>query len=343
MNAVDYFVTLGSSDTRAHALILWSRYGIALVLVLGVLLELAGIRVDITTQCVIYLICMVGINLPHGGFENLNNMRYRPPGEALRYFLTFTAGMVAFVLFLFKAPVFGLGLALTVAMIKCGYGALAVLDATSGTRHLHTPARRWLAIAVHGGMVMIVPILAWPAPLFAFGSTMVDIFKPGGLLWVGVYYDAIRLGLGGLYGIAVLVHLVLGYRDGRGLPDYRIEALEILLLIAFFVAVPALIAVGVYFALWYSLRQIARFLVVEQHQYGIIGPRRIFWMGVLGTLATFALMALFYLVAPAPLGGLSTPIPGLVAFYSLFISVVALPHIVVGEWLDRRHGIWNIP
>jgi len=32
-----------------------------------------------------------------------------------------------------------------------------------------------------------------------------------------------------------------------------------------------------------------------------------------------------------------------VAFWSVFISIVALPHIVVGSLLDQDRGIWYVP
>lgn len=34
---------------------------------------------------------------------------------------------------------------------------------------------------------------------------------------------------------------------------------------------------------------------------------------------------------------------GAVAFYTVFVCILALPHIVVGDWLDRARGIWYVP
>jgi hypothetical protein len=63
---------------------------------------------------------------------------------------------------------------------------------------------------------------------------------------------------------------------------------------------------------------------------------------VLGALVTFALMAGFYALVPNPLGGASL-LAGAVAFYTVFVCLLALPHIVVGEWLDQARGIWYVP
>jgi hypothetical protein len=36
-------------------------------------------------------------------------------------------------------------------------------------------------------------------------------------------------------------------------------------------------------------------------------------------------------------------LPGLVVFWSVAISIVALPHVVVGSWVDTDQGIWYVP
>jgi hypothetical protein len=33
---------------------------------------------------------------------------------------------------------------------------------------------------------------------------------------------------------------------------------------------------------------------------------------------------------------------GWVALYSVFVAAIALPHVVVGGWLDRTQGIWAV-
>jgi hypothetical protein len=53
-------------------------------------------------------------------------------------------------------------------------------------------------------------------------------------------------------------------------------------------------------------------------------------------------LAAVYWAFPNPLAGTSF-LPGAVAFWSVFISIVALPHVVVGSLLDRDRGIWYVP
>jgi hypothetical protein len=63
---------------------------------------------------------------------------------------------------------------------------------------------------------------------------------------------------------------------------------------------------------------------------------------VVGALVTFGLMAAFYALVPNPLGGAGW-LGGAVAFYTVFVCILALPHIVVGDWLDAARGIWYVP
>jgi hypothetical protein len=63
---------------------------------------------------------------------------------------------------------------------------------------------------------------------------------------------------------------------------------------------------------------------------------------VAGALTTFSVLAVVYWAFPHPLAGASF-LSGAVALWSVFISIVALPHVVVGSVLDRARGIWYVP
>ena len=327
---------------------------IALAAVFGIL-NVTGVTLSIETQSIVYLVGMVAMNLPHGGFEHASNLWNRPLSFALRYVALFAVAISLFVGLLFWHPTLGLGLALTVAMVKGGHGGLRALDAVTGTSHLPSTAQRALAAVVRGGAVMIVPMIAWPGTFLAFSQYMVNIFDPGALTGAAANIPTVRWTLGVGYGIAALLHVGIGYAQSGGNDAWRVDALETLLLVAYFSAVPVLVAVGLYFPIWYSLRQVARAVAVDDartsgdtHASGEGGARaiveRLKTSGtfLLGTLATFGLMAAFYVLFPVPNGG--APFwAGLVAFYSIFVSIIALPHIVVGAWLDDEQGIWYVP
>jgi Brp/Blh family beta-carotene 15,15'-monooxygenase len=335
-----------------------SRFGLLALAVAFLVGRQFGLSLSLRVQAAIYLFGMVAMNLPHGGYEHFDNLRRRALSFQGRYVAAYLLGIALFAGLLFVAPVAGLALAVTVAMAKGGFGGVQAMEAIDATDHLRTRPQRWLAAAVRGGAVMLVPMVFWPETFYEFSTVMVSVFEPGALSGVVGDVHARRLLVGGGYASLVLAHLGLGYWRRAGTGSFATDAGETLLLIGYFAAVPVVVAVGLYFPLWYSARQVGRTTAVDDEAFGPEAndgllaflesddPRTVAlgaW-GVLiaGSVATFGLAALLWTLSPNPLGGAGL-LPGLVAFWSIFISIVALPHVVVGAWLDRDRGIWYVP
>ena len=317
-------------------------------------LRLAGYTPSLETQAAIYLVGMVALNLPHGGYEHFANLRRRVARFRYGYVGAYLLMASAFVGLFLLAPVAGLALAVTVAVLKGGGGDLHVLRATTGTSHVRSRAQRALAVAARGGAVMAVPIVAFPGTFHTFSALMVSMADPGGLAGLARRFELTRLLVGGGYGAVVLAHLGWGFRRRTGDGAWLADAAETLLLVGYFAVVPVVVAVGLYFPLWYSLRQVAREFAVESpasEGRDLLGGTdatpgavalRAWGVLVAGALATAAVAGGFWLAVPNPLPSPSLRF-GLVAFWSVFISVIALPHVVVGSVLDRGRGIWYVP
>ncbi len=335
-----------------YRLLALSRVGLLAVLLVVVGLGATGVAPGYETQAWIYLFGMVALNLPHGGYEHFANLRRRELDFRWRYLGAYLALVTGFVALFFLQPVLGLALAIGVAVAKGGLGGVSVLDATTGTEHLRTPPQRLLAVAVRGGAVMAVPIFAWPGPFRTFSHYMVHIFQPGALSAVAPYFEMTRWLVGGGWALAALVHIGLGYARG-GSRSWLVDAGETVLLGAYFLAVPVVVAVGLYFPLWYSTRQVARSLAVDRERPAA-GPDLLDFdrpehvtlaaggLLLAGAVLTFLIAGVLFRVAPQPLGGAPLAI-GAVAFWSVFVSIIALPHVVVGSLFDREAGIWFTP
>jgi len=334
-----------------------SRVGMILLTVGFLIGRLVDLQISLEVQSAIYLFGMVAMNLPHGGYEHFANLRRRAASFQGRYIVLYLGGISLFTALFFISPVAGLALAIGVAMAKGGFGDVHVMDALYGTDHIRSRPQRWLAAAVRGGAVMVVPMVFWTGTFYAFSDVMVSIFEPGALAAAGDITSRVSL-LGGLYGLLLVTHLGVGYWYSTGSGAFIADAAETLLLVAYFAAVPVVIAVGLYFPLWYSARQVARGTAVEEPPAdpdvdgGVLAglesddPQRVTLLSwavlIAGSIATFGLAAGIWLLSPQPLGGAGLLV-GLVAFWSVFISIVALPHVVVGAWLDRERGIWYVP
>ncbi len=341
-------VSAPRSQTPAQsptALAVWgSRITLGALAVGGILAALLDVSLSMEAQMVGYLIGMVALNLPHGGYEHFENLRHRRISFSLRYIVLYLAFLIGFVGFFFVAPVVALGLAFSTAVIKGGHGGLKVMDALCGTEHLQSSWQRGLAAFVRGGAVMLVPLLAWPGVYVTFSTYMVHIFGAAPPLPLATRLADVQVAVGTVYGLALVAHLGGGLYAGGLSRAWLTDAAETTLLVVYFTFVPMMLAVGLYFPLWYTLRQTARTTAVASDAPA---PDRLSlpltWAAmVLGALVTFGLMAGFYVLVPNPLGGAGL-LGGAVAFYTIFVCLLALPHIVVGEWLDPARGIWYVP
>lgn len=332
-----------------------SRAALIGLIVLFVAVRLAGITVTLQTQAAIYLLGMVALNLPHGGYEHFSNLRRRAMRFRGKYIIGYLLMATAFMGIFILTPVIGLAIAIAIAVAKGGGGDLYALQITAGTDHIQSRAHRLLAVAARGGAVMAVPIVAFPETFHAFSSLMIGMVDPGGLTGIARYFDVTRILIGVGYAMVVIGHLGVGYMhrpaDGIG---WIVDAAETILLIGYFVAVPVVVAVGLYFPLWYSIRQVAREINVEtatSRGSDLLGGTdastgtvalRAWGILIAGALATAIVAVGFWLAVPNPVPSESTYF-GLVAFWSVFISVIALPHVLIGNVLDRQRGIWHVP
>lgn len=335
----------GARGTPERIALLGSRAALAALTVGFAAAALVGAVPSLRTQLVVYLFGMVALNLPHGGYEHYVNLRRRGLPFGARYVAIYLAFVAAFVGLFLLAPVPALVLAFATAVAKGGGGDLGVLDALVGADHVRGRPRRLLAGFVRGGAVMILPLVFHPGTFYAFSAYMVNVFEPGALAAVAGRTGVVPAVLGGVYGLAVLAHLGLGFAAAGPTRGWLVDAGETLLLIAYFAVVPPVVSIGLYFPLWYSLRQAGRSAAVERATPTTDGglPVTATWAAmVAGAAVTVGLLAGLYVVAPNPLGG-AGPLAGAVALYTVFVCVIALPHVVVGGLLDAERGIWYVP
>ncbi|MFB6127688.1 MAG: Brp/Blh family beta-carotene 15,15'-dioxygenase [Halolamina sp.] len=310
---------------------------------------------SLRAQAVAYLVGMVALNLPHGGYEHFANLRRRTRAFRWRYVAGYLGLVGAFLGLFLVRPVAGLAVGLAVACAKGGGGDVHVMAAVTGDDHLRSRFGRLLAAAARGGAVMAVPVVAWPETFRSFARIMVAMFDPATAAALAPPAETVRLLVGGGYGAVVVAHLGLGLATGGPRRSWLVDAVETLGLVAYFATVPVVVAVGLYFPLWYSARQVAREFAVDatpgegedllgldavDDADGVVV--RSWGVLLLGALSTGVVVVGVWLAARRPLGG-ADPLFGAVAFWSVLISVIALPHVVVGSVLDRERGIWHVP
>lgn len=350
---------------QSWQLLLPAWISVAVVTVIVGLLRAVGVTIPMAVQALAYLIGLVAINLPHGGYENLQNLRTRSARYQIAYATAFVLMVGAFIGLLLVNAVLGVALMIAVACVKGGFGGLAVLDAVTGTDHLQSRFQRWLGAGVRGGAVMLVPYVAFTDTFEQYTAFMVDVFDPGALDAAAyAFHPLSEYAVIGAMALGVIGHVGLGYARDPGSGTWIADAIETVLLIVYFSVVPVVLAVGLYFPLWYSARQVARSAAVDDERPVEEGA----WMAeetrsehvasvlnwsmfIVGGVFTGLLLAALWVLAPESVleitGGAfgsetADLLAGGVVFYTIFVSIIALPHVVVGGFFDRQ-GIWFIP
>lgn len=268
------------------------------------------------------LVGLVGLGVAHGACDQLVLPAYRPVrGSWGRYLLRFSlgylglAGVVGLVWWRWPAAAVGLFFGLTV----WHWGSA---DAPAYPR-----SGLWVAHSVlRGALLLAVPAWWWPAETAHSVNGLLQL--TGGTavaasLWAGLG-PAVVVGHLALWGF-------LGWQ--RAFARWRRDAREVLLLTGLLVALPPLLALGVYFVFWHSLQHVLRltsafgYVASEQVRRPLPLGRELFFFGrrALPVFAvSLAAVALPYALGIAPhwsQAGLGLAV--------VAASVVTLPHALL--------------
>jgi Brp/Blh family beta-carotene 15,15'-monooxygenase len=320
-----------------------------------------GLSVPPWIQYVPFLASVVVLGLPHGAVDHLAAARLDGsevgsetaidrPLAAVGVLYVLAGGTYLLTWLLAPAASFVLFIALT--WFHWGQGDLYVLTVVPERTHLRSPAQRLLCVCLRGGLPMVVPLLAFPEVYREIARAVTGLFDPGAIAALDpVFALGTRLALGAGLAALSIGALALGYRRVETAAQrrtWRLDAAETALLWGYFLLVPPILAVGLYFCLWHSLRHVVRVIALGDGsgdsgtEPGTPGGGR----SVLGEFARFAREAApltagalviflgLYVVAPVD------DVPGLIALYLVLLAILTLPHVLVVTWMDRAQGIW---
>lgn len=289
------------------------------------------------------------LGLPHGAVDHL--VVPRALGGRLTLRLAVAVGGVYAVIggaylagwFLAPAAAFGFFIALT--WLHWGQGDIHPVRELVGGDHLNTRPVAAGTLLVRGGMPMLVPLLAFPDQYRRVAGWLIELFEPDRTAALAVLFAPdVRAALAVGFGTLIAVTLAAGLAIAADRQAWAVDAGETLLLVGFFTTVPPVLAIGVYFCVWHSLRHVVRYLLLDGRS------RAAFASGsISGPLARFGRDA-------APLtglslvlgGGLYALVPGasteprtLLGLYLVFIAVLTLPHVLFVSYLDVQDGLWT--
>ncbi len=346
-----------SGDGRARASLRWPVfYGPWLVLGALAGLGVAGVRVPETWRYAPLIASVVAFGLPHGAIDYVALPR-AVAGEVTLVLvaavsLLYAVVGAAYTVLWFLAPVPAAVLFILVTWFHWGQGELYPLVGLLGAAHLDRRGRV-ATMVVRGGLPMLVPLLGFPDVYRGVVDSFVVPFggTTGDLAWLFTGETRLALGLGfGLLTVAVLARGYLladeplgGDNAPAGGRPWLVDAGETALLWVYFLTVPPVFAIGVYFCLWHAVRHIARAVGVDRRAADSLRAGDV-W----GALARFLKEALpLTALALVLFAGLWLAVPveptlrEATGLYLVFIAILTLPHVVVVVWMDRAQGLWS--
>ncbi|MFB6269295.1 MAG: Brp/Blh family beta-carotene 15,15'-dioxygenase [Halobacterium sp.] len=244
----------------------------------------------------------------------------------------------------FAWPVAAALLFVAVTWLHWGQGDVYPLAVLLDADYLDSRPRRAATGAVRGGLPMLVPLLGHPE---TYRDVVASFAAPfGGRvgdLWL--FTADARLLLGAGFAVLTVATLAAGRLATEESPPtaWRVDAAETVGLWAFFLLVPPVFAVGVYFCLWHAVRHVARAVAVDDDSLTALAGgdlrrplARFAKEAAPLTLAALALLGGLWLAVPDP----PTTLEGGVALYLVLIAVLTLPHVAVVTWMDRAQGVF---
>jgi Brp/Blh family beta-carotene 15,15'-monooxygenase len=345
--ATDSPADLGRALVRVAVVPAWVALGAvgAVAAVVAVVGHGAGTYLPPVVRYLPFLASLIVFGLPHGAADHLAVARLGGSRPMVAVGAAYLLGGAAYIGVWLVAPALGFASFIVLTWYHWGQGDLYVLLAV-GEDYLRSRGQRLGALAVRGGIPMIVPLLGSPEVYRSVAEATVRLFDSG--LVTAATLDAafrpeVRLALGGgLAALSLAALAVGGVRAGVDSRGWRIDALETGLLWTYFLVVPPILAVGLYFCLWHSVRHVVRLVAVEDGGVGLERGQ------ILPALAGFgrdalpntvgALVVLVGLAFVAPPGGNLLSLLGL---YLVLLAVLTLPHTAVVTWMDLREGVWS--
>jgi Brp/Blh family beta-carotene 15,15'-monooxygenase len=324
----------------------WATVVLALVLAV-VWGGLASLPTEVRYLPLVASVLLLG--LPHGALDHLTLSRARGTRPGVVDLLAFGVAYLvlggAYALAWFLAPAAAFASFVLLTWFHWGQGDVWPLVAFSDGEYPATRRQRALTAVVRGGLPMVVPLVGFPERYRSVAETVVSLFDPTAVAALsGAFAPGVPALVGLGFGVVTLVSLGSGLASSGATPAWVLDAAETGLLWLFFLVVPPVLAVGLYFTLWHSLRHLVRLAALDARDrssprfgVGAVSLSEVVCDAVPLTAAAVGfLLALAALVPTRP-----ASVPEFAGVYLVLLAALTLPHVVVVSRLDRLQGVWS--
>ena len=285
-----------------------------------------------------FILGMVFLGLPHGALDHLAPLfllrRRLTPAYLTLFVLGYAALVVVYLVFWHLFPLAALAVFLLCSWLHWGQGDAYFLAAFSQQPRPHTTTGKLLIWAVRGGLPIVLPPLAHPT---AFAEVAGGILSWYGGHSVSALPPLMREISLGIVGLTLLAYLWQSWTLSK--TCFWQDFGEIALLLAYFLVVPAILAVGIYFCVWHAARHLARLMLLDDADRVPLS-RGQFGRCVLRSALQATPMTVGALGFLAGLwwwqGHTQTNVSGFVFLYLSLIAALTFPHFLLVLWMDRE-------
>jgi Brp/Blh family beta-carotene 15,15'-monooxygenase len=298
-----------------------------------------------------FLASVLVFGFPHGAVDHLVPARLANAslGRSVGVVVAVYAALgVGYGLWWLLAPASAFVAFILITWFHWGQGDVYALLALADAGHLRTRAERALALVVRGGLPMLVPLVGHPESYRRVAAALVALFAGDAAALDAAFTPVARAGVAVGFGAVTLLALTAGARRVRrgeaARRPWLVDAGETVGLWAFFLLVPPILAIGLYFCFWHAVRHVARLELLDPGAREALAAgdptgalRRFARDAAPATAGGLLVVAGVWAVAPRPSAGPE----GLLAVYLVAIAVLTLPHVAVVTWMDARQGVWR--
>ncbi|MFB6311419.1 MAG: Brp/Blh family beta-carotene 15,15'-dioxygenase [Salinirussus sp.] len=307
--------------------------------IVGALIVVPAIPTDL--QYGILILGGVAVGLPHGALDwaalPIARRGRLAVGDVLLVGLLYAVlGGAALLTWLLWPIPAAIGF-LLLTWFHWGQGDVHTVKIDYGATYLRDRPNMSLTGLVRGGIPMVVPLIAFPE---TYREVLKSFVQPFGASANFAVFSAphLRLALGGGLAIVTVLALVRSRLHSPNDPVWRLDCAETATLWLFFLTVPPVLAIAVYFACWHSWRHLVRLATLDRPTASALmlgdwrRPAARFVVGAfLPTVGALGLLAGLWIMVPAP----PTTAPDIVGLGLVAIATLTVPHTAIVTWLDR--------
>jgi Brp/Blh family beta-carotene 15,15'-monooxygenase len=315
-----------------------------LVLAAVALAHVAGFSAPVPVRYGVLLLTIVVLGLPHGAVDHL--CVPRALGESVTVRALATVGLVylvfgaGYAVVWFLSPVVGFVSFILLTLFHWGQGDLYPLRARS-PGYPRDRIGASMILLLRGAFPMLVPLVFFPGRYQDVVTIVVGLFDPASVPSLAPVFDpTARLVVASGLVLLTVASLAWGYWTAGASRGWWTDLSETLLLWVFFATVPPVLAIGLYFSLWHSVRHIFRLLDLDPVLDGTdsLGAhlRRFVSDAFPMTVGALVVFGLLFVLVPRSPGNVEQ----LAGVYLVLLAVLTLPHVVIVTWLDWTQAVW---